>query len=94
MRGGGDGDSIMNITDDDDDDDDGDDDDDDDDWGDARSTVRGVLAETGAPYQAEGITFAHSSIPLEATSRRVESQILRHNGKMWPKRMSSRRWDE
>jgi hypothetical protein len=25
--------------------------------------VRGVLAETGVPYRAEGIAFAHSSIP-------------------------------
>jgi hypothetical protein len=73
----------MNTADDDDDDDDEhvDDDDEhvDDEWEDARSTVRGVLAETDVPYRAEGIAFAHSSIPLEATSRRVKSQILRRD---------------
>ena len=77
-KGGGDGDSNMNTADDDDDDED-DDEHVDDEWEDARSTVRGVLAETGVPYRAEGIAFAHSSIPLEATSRRVKSQILRRD---------------
>ena len=58
----------MNTADDDDDDEDDDehvDDDDehvDDEWEDARSTVRGVLAETDVPYRAEGhcfCTFVH-----------------------------------
>ena len=39
-----------------------DDDDNEDEWGDARSTIRGVLAGTGVLYQAEGIAFAHSCV--------------------------------
>ena len=74
---GGDGDSNMNTADDDDDDDD-----DGDEWGDARSTVRGVLAGTGVLYQAEGIAFAHSSVPSKLRPG-VSSHRFFVNGEMW-----------
>ena len=75
---GGDDDSNMNATD--------DDDDDDDEWGDARSTIRGVLAGTGV-LSSRGHRFRSFVRPLEATSGHDESQILRQRRDV-AKRMS------
>ena len=55
---------------------------DDDKWGDAQSMVRSVLVGTGVLYQAEGIAFAHSSIPSK-----LRPSVTNHrffvNGKIW-----------
>ncbi len=55
---------------------------DNDDWDDAQSAVRSVLAGRGVLYQAEGIAFAHSSIPSKL-SPGITSHRFFVNGKMW-----------
>jgi hypothetical protein len=67
---GGDDDSNMNAT------------DDDDEWGDARSTIRGILAGTGVLYQAEGIAFAHSCVPSKLRPGMTSHRFF-VNGEMW-----------
>ena len=55
---------------------------DDDEWGDAQSTVHSVLAGRGVLYQAEGIAFAHSSIPSKLRPG-ITSHRFFVNGEMW-----------
>jgi ribosomal protein L16 Arg81 hydroxylase len=55
---------------------------DDDEWGDAQSMVRSVLVGTGVLYQAEGIAFAHSSIPSKLRPG-VTNHRFFVNGEMW-----------